>query len=348
MKLVAKALPAVLLTLVLLGCSDITLRQIINQDLGLSGDVAAPTFNPAAGPAGTYTSATSVTLSTTTAGASIRYTTDGSAPSSTIGTPYTGPVSVGVSQTINAIAYRSGWSDSTVAVAGFANPAATIRVGSIAASRAGTTWTLDGASMADTRAKLLNTANFGPTGTVTKQILITDTAATIDANMLANFDTVFISDLPNGTLTTAERAALSAWENNGGWIVVTADDSSHDDVASDYGGCTSSPAAFIPPTMVTGLGITLPLFLTPYSNDYPIQLGKTSNGLVSGGLAKLLTDSMSTFMAVGKIILGSGQVIFLSDVSMITSTLSGSLTTGSSITSAGDKFLVNLFAYAHK
>ena len=38
---------------------------------------AAPTFTPAAG---TYTAAQSVTISTTTSGATIRYTTDGSTP----------------------------------------------------------------------------------------------------------------------------------------------------------------------------------------------------------------------------------------------------------------------------
>ena len=49
---------------------------------------AAPTFSPAAG---TYTSAQTVTISTTTSGASIRYTTDGSTPSETAGTLYSAP-----------------------------------------------------------------------------------------------------------------------------------------------------------------------------------------------------------------------------------------------------------------
>ena len=56
-----------------------------------SGAVAAPTFSPAAG---TYTSAQTVTISTTTSGASIRYTTDGSTPSETAGTLYSGPITV--------------------------------------------------------------------------------------------------------------------------------------------------------------------------------------------------------------------------------------------------------------
>ena len=76
--------------------------------------VNAPSYNP---PAGSYINAQMVTISSTTSGASIRYTTDGSTPSDTIGTVYSGPFSIGVSETIKAIAYESGWSDSTVAVA---------------------------------------------------------------------------------------------------------------------------------------------------------------------------------------------------------------------------------------
>jgi len=73
--------------------------------------VATPSFAP---PPSNYSSPQSVTISTTTAGASIRYTTDGSMPSSTIGTVYSGPVSVSSSLTLKAIAYKAGMTDSTV------------------------------------------------------------------------------------------------------------------------------------------------------------------------------------------------------------------------------------------
>ncbi len=65
---------------------------------------ATPTFSPAAG---TYGSTQSVSLATTTGGASIYYTTDGSTPT-TGSTLYTGPISVAVTTTIKAIAVPSG------------------------------------------------------------------------------------------------------------------------------------------------------------------------------------------------------------------------------------------------
>jgi hypothetical protein len=76
--------------------------------------VATPTINPGTG---TYTSVQSVTISTTTAGASIRYTTDGSSPSETAGTLYSGTVTVGATETLKAIAYKTGMTDSAVATA---------------------------------------------------------------------------------------------------------------------------------------------------------------------------------------------------------------------------------------
>ena len=71
---------------------------------------AAPSFSPAAG---TYTSAT-VTITTATSGASIRYTTNGTTPSSTVGTVYSSPVAISATGTLQAIAYKSGLANSTV------------------------------------------------------------------------------------------------------------------------------------------------------------------------------------------------------------------------------------------
>ena len=83
---------------------------------GAGGTVATPTFLP---PAGTYSGTQTVTISTTTLGASIRYTTDGSTPTSSVGTVYVSPVSVSSSLTLKAIAYEAGMSDSLVASAAY-------------------------------------------------------------------------------------------------------------------------------------------------------------------------------------------------------------------------------------
>jgi hypothetical protein len=85
--------------------------------------VAAPTFNP---PGGTFTSATTVTISTTTPGASIHYTTDGSTPSSTVGTLYSGPITISSTTTVRAIAYANGMSDSSVSSATYTISAPTL------------------------------------------------------------------------------------------------------------------------------------------------------------------------------------------------------------------------------
>ncbi len=77
----------------------------------ITGTCAAPTYNPVAG---TYTSAQSVTISTTTGGATIRYTTNGTTPSSTVGTVYSTPVAISATSTLEAIAYETGWNNSTV------------------------------------------------------------------------------------------------------------------------------------------------------------------------------------------------------------------------------------------
>ena len=77
--------------------------------------VAVPAFSL---PAGNYKSAQSVTLSDATAEATIYYTTDGSAPT-TASPEYSGPISVGASEVIEAIAVASGYTSSGLARADY-------------------------------------------------------------------------------------------------------------------------------------------------------------------------------------------------------------------------------------
>lgn len=75
----------------------------------------SPAFAP---PGGTYSSAPTVTLSDSTSGASIYYTTDGSIPT-TSSTAYSAPITVSTGQTLKAMAVASGYSNSSVALANY-------------------------------------------------------------------------------------------------------------------------------------------------------------------------------------------------------------------------------------
>jgi hypothetical protein len=73
--------------------------------------VATPTMSPSNG---TYDSAQSITISCTTSGATVRYTTNGSDPTES-STVYTNPISVASTTTLKARAWRSGYTTSAVA-----------------------------------------------------------------------------------------------------------------------------------------------------------------------------------------------------------------------------------------
>jgi len=89
-----------------------TASYIVNPSAPVA---ATPTFSPAAG---SYPSAQSVTISTTTSGATIYYTTDGSNPT-TSSKVYSSPVSVSASETLSAIAVASGFANSAVGTASY-------------------------------------------------------------------------------------------------------------------------------------------------------------------------------------------------------------------------------------
>lgn len=85
--------------------------------------VATPTFSPVAGE---VTAGTVVTISTTTEGATIYYTVDGTTPTtaSTQGTT----VTIDAAKTIKAIAVKAGYKDSEVAMAAYSIPGASTTV----------------------------------------------------------------------------------------------------------------------------------------------------------------------------------------------------------------------------
>ena len=99
--------------------NGITLTTTITITISAAGIVGAPTANPTAG---IYTENQSVALTSSTEGATIYYTTDGSEPTITGGTTkqYTAPILVtgiegqSITTTIKAIAVKNGMQDSSV------------------------------------------------------------------------------------------------------------------------------------------------------------------------------------------------------------------------------------------
>jgi len=120
---------------------------------------AAPAFSPAPG---SYSSAQSVTISDTTTGASIFYTTDGSTPT-TSSTLYTSPVSITATTTLQAIANAGSASSSVTSgtyTITFTSGKITLQAGSLTPTGSGQAiaTTADAAAPGGTWVKISSTA----------------------------------------------------------------------------------------------------------------------------------------------------------------------------------------------
>ncbi len=155
---------------------------------------AAPTFNPLAG---TFSSAQSVTLSDTTSGATIYYTTDGVTTPTTGATKYTigSAIEVASTETIQAIAVASGYTNSAVTSATYTISAAPVAATPTFSPLAGTFSSAQSVTLFDTTsgATIYYTTNGNtPTTSSTKytgSAIAVPSTETIKAIAVASDDT---------------------------------------------------------------------------------------------------------------------------------------------------------------
>jgi hypothetical protein len=196
------------------GSSSNTLSQVVNA----SAQAATPTFSPIAG---TYTAAQSVTISDATSGATIYYTTNGTAPT-TGSTVYSNssPIAVSSSETIEAIATASGYSTSSVGSAAYV-----INIpgfGPPSGSQPGSITIQPGASTGNT-ATISVVGTNGFSGTVNLSCSITPVAANDPPTCTLSPASVTLSGTTTetSTLTVTTSGATSslirpAWQQAGG------------------------------------------------------------------------------------------------------------------------------------
>jgi hypothetical protein len=101
-------------------------RNVVVLAIDLVGSGSSAAANPTVSPAaGTYSSTQTVTLSDTTPGAAIYYTTNGTAPT-TASTQYSVPLQISTTTTLEAIAVASGYTTSGVTIATYAIAPSTV------------------------------------------------------------------------------------------------------------------------------------------------------------------------------------------------------------------------------
>ena len=225
-----------------------------------NGAVAAPSFTPAAGP---YLSAQSVTISTTTSGATINYTTDGSTPSETAGTVYSTPLNISATTTLNAIAYESGMNDSPV----------TSGVYTINGTCAAPSFTPAAGSYSSAQSVTISTATSGAT------IMYTTNGTTPSTTV----GTVYSSPVSISATTTLQAIAYESGMNNsavtsGVYTITTCATPTYSPTAGTY-----AAAQYVTISTVTSgatiryiIGTTSPTSTTGTIYSAPVAINSTS------------------------------------------------------------------------
>ncbi|MFJ7661084.1 chitobiase/beta-hexosaminidase C-terminal domain-containing protein, partial [Lysinibacillus sp. NPDC097162] len=239
---------------------------------------------------GTVTSGTTVELSTSTVGATIYYTTDGSTPSNA-SIPYTSPISVTSNITIKAIAVKAGTPDSQVMSESYTiipaeTPTANIRGGTVTS---GTTITLSTATVGATiyyttdgstpsNASIPYTSPISVTSNITIKAIAVK-AGTPDSQVMSESYTIMPAETPTanirgGTVTSGTTITLST-ATVGATIYYTTDGSTPSNTSTPY----TSPISVTSDMTIKAIAIKVGIPNSPIMSESYTLLPAGTSGL---------------------------------------------------------------------
>jgi hypothetical protein len=229
-----------------------------------------------------------------------------------------------------------------------ANEPNAIRVGSIPNRRFNQSWTLDGPQMGTTRAKLLNLANFGAAGIVSRPVQLFDLRWEIGQVTVAELQALdiliigYYNDSNANKFTAAELQAMRQWVANGGRIIISCDSSDYDEVCRAFANPTGSTQS-INPMLVPPSAQTHPVFSGPFGSMTEFSTSGTHTVFTSPAGSDVLATETGTpgaTMLQARDV-GCGLAVMFADIDIIANVLSG----GAAITNNNDKLLGNMVAW---
>ena len=258
-----------------------------------TGPIAAtPVIAPGTG---SYSLSQQVTITDATAGATIYYTTDGSAPTSASST-YTSAITISSNETLNAMATATGYSQSATATATytFVYPAVTFTPASVAFGNqtVNTTSGSQTVTLTNSGAAALAITSIALTGTNASSFAQTNTCgATLAACASCNIAITFVP-----TTVASYSAALAVTDNASG--------SPHTVALSGSGTAAPAPVAVLTPASLSfgsvGVGGTSPAQSATLKNTGTAALSITSNAITGANPADFAqTNTCGASLAAG-------------------------------------------------
>ena len=174
--------------------------------------VVTPVFTPGTG---TYADSVTFTIATTTEGAAIRYTTDGSEPTAT-STLYSAPITLTTTTTVKAKAFKDTWLDSETATAVYTvvyDPVLSVDVTALnfTSTQLSQTFTVSGAHLTDPITLTCNNTHFTVSpATISNPNSNTVVTVTFDGTEPATGTITVVSDTMSETIALTATAQLPA------------------------------------------------------------------------------------------------------------------------------------------